>query len=145
VTRRRNLAPLGGLAAGLLAVVGYFGLVLTQSPRWTPLLELPLLHLVLLAAGLVLSALGLYRAFAQPSLYRGRVIAPVLGALNLGLAALFCFYLFSYSYRLPAAEAAPRPGAPAPDFALANERGELVRLSALGDRKKLLVFYRGFW
>ena len=50
---------------------------------------------------------------------------------------------------MPAAAAAPRLGAKAPDFTLPDKEGKQVKLSELleaeGTRWVLLVFYRGYW
>ena len=142
---RRNLLPIAGLGLGLAAVVGYFALVLRQVGTLSHLLEWPVVNLGLLAAGLALSFAGIRRAYARNSPHRGRFLAPLLGALNLALAGLFCFYIFIYSYDLPVADGAPAIGTAAPDFTLADERGQLVELASLRGKKTLLVFYRGFW
>jgi len=147
VERRGNLAPVLGLVAGLIAVVGYFALVLRQDPDLTSMLETPLLFLGILAAGVVLSLVGLRRALSPGgragTLARG--FAVVLGVANLALSALFCWYLFGYSYRLPAAVAAPALGSPAPAFTAADQTGEPFDLASQRGRNLLLVFYRGFW
>lgn len=142
---RRNLLPIAGLGLGVLAVVGYFALVLREIGTVSHLLQWPVVNLALMVTGLVLSFAGIRRAYARPVQYRGRLLAPLLAGLNLVVAGFFCFYIFLFSYDLPAAESAPVIGAAAPDFTLADERGQPVQLASLRGQKTLLVFYRGFW
>lgn len=147
VESRRNFAPLAGLALGFAGVVGYFALVTRQEPGLNALLETPVVFLALAAAGVALSLVGLRRVFSAS--YRGgflgRAFAGLLGVVNLGLVALFCWYLFGYSYQLPAAVAGPAIGAPAPTFSLRDQTGATLDLAALRGRNVVLVFYRGFW
>jgi cytochrome oxidase Cu insertion factor (SCO1/SenC/PrrC family) len=65
--------------------------------------------------------------------------------LHLALRALLVLAVFGCSSRLPPAPAAPRVGQTAPDFALADQRGQPVTLQALRGAPVVLVFYRGFW
>lgn len=146
--KRWNLLPAAGLGLGLVAVVGYFALVLVKAPGLTRFLEWPVLHLGLLAAGLALSFTGARRALRGPAgLRRGLASAGALalGGLNLGLAGIFCWYLFSYSYRLPEAAAAPAVGSVAPEFSLLDQAGQPLELQSFRGRNVVLVFYRGFW
>jgi len=41
--------------------------------------------------------------------------------------------------------APPKPGDPAPDFTLTDQRGERVTLSATRGRPVIVAFYRGHW
>lgn len=57
-------------------------------------------------------------------------------------------FLLALTAFLAVTAAAPRPpavGERAPDFALRDQNGTRVRLSAEEGRKSVLVFYRGFW
>ena len=139
----RNWPAIGGFLLGLSGVVGYFALVLRHDPRLSWLLHTPVLNLAMVAAGLVLSLLGVIRAFQRTR--RGSLLAPALAALNLGLAGFFCWQLFVASYRLPPAARAPAVGMAAPDFELKDERGVPLRLSSFRGRNVVLLFYRGFW
>ena len=135
--QRRNWNAVAGLLLGLGAVLGYFTLITPLlGPRFPSLRDAPIVNLAVLAAALWLSWRGVRE---------GRWPARIAGATNLALAGLFVFYLFGISAMLPAAAGAPRVGQPAPDFALANHRGEQVTLAALRGRPVVLVFYRGFW
>jgi hypothetical protein len=138
---RRNhalwLGPLLTFAGG----VTYF----TTFARWAPLRDFPWVNLPLVLGGLLLSAAGLRRAWRTAPRRRTRALA-VAGCAGSGLlATLFCLYVFALSYALPAPGARTLALEQAPDFALLDQRGESVRLSALRGRKVVLTFYRGFW
>jgi hypothetical protein len=141
----RNLAAVAGLVLGVVAVVGYYALVLQRNPALAPVVDFPFVSLALAAAGIVLSAIGIWRAYGSGGRYRGRVLAPILGTLNLLLTGFFLAALFVVSYDMPESAAAPAVGSPAPPFELADHRGQSVRLSDLRGRNLVLVFYRGFW
>ena len=143
VASRRNWSALAGSVLGIGAVVAYFALVRTLDPGLHRRLEMPVLVLVALAAGLALSLLGVRQAWRRS--HRGRLLAPISAGLNLAAAAFFTWYLFVGSYAVPPATRAPAVGAIAPDFALRDHRGDEVRLSALRGRPVVLVFYRGHW
>jgi hypothetical protein len=139
----RNWYAVVGLLLGIGGIVAYFLLILTHDPSVHQWLEMPALNLIVIAAGLALSAMGVYRAVSRT--HGGRVWAPIAATLNLALAGVFVWWLFSFSYQMPAAARAPALGAVAPDFALLDQRGNEVRLSALRGQPVVLLFYRGFW
>jgi hypothetical protein len=139
----RNWPAIGGFLLGLAGVMGYFTLVLIHDPRLRPLVHYPVLNLVLVAAGILLSVLGTIQAFQRTR--GGRFSAPALGALTFALSGFLLWHLFVSSYRLPSAARAPAVGAVAPDFELNDERGVPVRLSSFRGRNVVLLFYRGFW
>jgi hypothetical protein len=143
VSKRRNWNAFAGFLLGVAGIVVYFALVLTQDPALHRFLQTPLPNLAMIVLGLSLSIAGVRQALRGT--HRGRVVAPVLALLNVGFAGLFGWYLFSYSYRMPAAARAPVVGSVAPDFALRDQRGNEVRLSSLRGRPVVLVFYRGHW
>jgi peroxiredoxin Q/BCP len=143
VKPHRNWYAFVGFLLGMGGVVTYFLLVLTENPTVHRWLEMPLLNLLLIAAGLALSGLGVYHAFART--HGGRVVAPLLAVVNLMLAGAFGWWLLVASYRIPPGAHAPAVGAVAPDFALPDERGNEVRLSSLRGKPVVLLFYRGFW
>ena len=140
---RRNWYAVAGLLLGIVGIVGYFLLILTYDPAWHRRLETPTINLLVIAAGLALSAVGVYRALSRT--HGGRVLAPIAAALNAALAGVFVWWLFAFSYQLPQAAAAPAVGVVAPDFALRDHRGNEVRLSSLRGQPVVLLFYRGFW
>ena len=139
---RRNWPAIGGFLLGLTGVVGYFALVVLHDPRLTWFIHKPVINLALVAAGLCLSALGVIRVLQGRG---GKILAPLLGVLNLALSGFLLSHLFVDSYRLPPAAHAPAVGTAAPDFELMDDRGTALRLSALHGRNVVLLFYRGFW
>ncbi len=144
--RKRNYAIGAGFVLGLFAVVSYFALVTPMiGPRIPFLRDVPLLNFALLAAALLLSWIGVRRAFSQRAEYRGVWLGSILAGLNLGLAALFVWYVAVFSSELPESPNAPRVGVQAPDFTLPDQSGQPLSLADLRGQKVLLVFYRGYW
>jgi len=139
----RNWAAIGGFLCGLGGVVAYFALVLIHDPRLGWLIHTPVLNLLLVAAGLLLSVLGAIQAFQGKR--GGKFSAPALAVLTFALSGFLGWHLFVASYHLPPAMRAPAVGAVAPDFELNDERGVPVRLSSFRGRNLVLLFYRGFW
>lgn len=143
--RRWNWLPLVGFIVTVAAFLSYF-FYFAYFPATR---DFPWVNLLLFAAGLALLGAGLRRAFAQAERYRGRISGPIFVVLSVLILTLFVLYNFSFSRQLPAAAAAPRLGAPAPDFTLPDKEGKQVKLSELleaeGTRWVLLVFYRGYW
>jgi hypothetical protein len=143
--RRRNAAAWLGLALGLIGVVGYFVWIsLRIGPRVPFLRDTAIVNLIILGAGLGFSVVGIRRAFGLNATHRGRVLAPLLGAINLTLGALFILMLFRASV-LPDAVNAPAVAQTAPDFTLSDQTGAPVHLAGLRGKNVLLVFYRGHW
>jgi hypothetical protein len=144
--KKRNYAIGAGFLLGLFAVISYFTLVTEYlGPRQPFFRDVPVLNLALLALALGLSLVGLGRAFSRTSPYRGRILGSIFGVLNFAFAGLFCWYLFSFSYQLPAAANAPKVGVEAPDFTLPDSTQRPVHLASLRGHNVLLVFYRGHW
>lgn len=137
--RRNHMIWIGPLVA-FVGVVSYFEVF----ARFPALRDFPWVNLPLTFLGLGLSGLGLWRAFRDAGVFRGKVLAPLGFALSLLLAAALVWYVFSFTYQMPPASKALGL-VDAPDFALASSAGETVRLSDLRGRKVVLVFYRGFW
>ena len=144
--RKRNYAIGAGFLLGLFAVISYFTLVTEYlGPRVPFFRDVPVLNLALLAVALLLSLMGLRRAFSRSSPYRGKALGSIFGALNVVFAGLFCWSIFWLSYQLPAAANAPKVGVEAPDFTLPDSTQRPVHLASLRGRNVLLVFYRGHW
>src|SRR5215469_8691040 len=108
--RRRNLAPLTGLALVLLALLSN-GLFFLDIPGKG---AVPWLSLLLSVVGLALAVLGVARAFGRPQIYRGRISSAILGVVCLVLfgAGIGAFH---HARDLPASSKAPRVGDKAPD------------------------------
>jgi hypothetical protein len=139
----RNWTAIAGFLLGAGGVVGYFALVLRHDPRLSWLIHKPVLNILMVAAGLLLSVLGVIRTFQRTR--GGKLSAPILGVLNFAMSGFLVWHLFVASYHLPPAARAPVIGSSAPDFELKDERGKLVRLSSFRGRNVVLLFYRGFW
>ena len=137
---RNHLLWIGPLLTfvGLLSYFFFFA-------RFPVLRDFPWVNLPMTLAGVALSALGLWRAFARPEVFRGKVLGSLGLLLSLFLGGLFTFYVFSLSYSLPEPSAKTMGLEEAPDFALTSMSGDTVRLSDLRGSKVVLVFYRGFW
>jgi cytochrome oxidase Cu insertion factor (SCO1/SenC/PrrC family) len=132
----------GGFAVVLLAAFSFLFLI-----RFPAMRDFPWLNLLLFAAGALLLAAGLRRAFLQPDRYRGKVSGVILSLLSLAIFGLFYYGTFVLTADIPSASSAPRPGATAPDFTLSDATGRPVSLSDLlkKNRAVLLIFYRGYW
>ena len=143
VKRRWNWLVWLGFAMAILAAYSYLFLFI----RFPITRDFPWVNLTLFLVAGCLLGVGLYRAFAQPGQYRGRVSGPILAVLSLGILGLFYYGTFYLARHLPPGENALRVGQPAPDFALADIDGRMVTLSQLrqGKRAVLLIFYRGYW
>ena len=132
-----------GFVVVVAAVLSYFFFFLrfpvTRDIPWVTFL------LFLVAAWLLVA--GLQRAFGQPESYRGKISGPILSALSLIIAGLFCYLTFSLGKDLPSADKALRAGQQAPDFILSDAGGKAVALSELlkKNRAVVLIFYRGYW
>ena len=125
-----------GLALGVIGVVGYVVVVLRLG-AWLPSVRNDAIpNWILVALGLALSGSALVRA-------RRRVLPGLLLGLNLAVAAAFFYILYVVS-AVPLASGPPL-GAPAPAFALVDQRGRTVRLEDFRGAPLLLVFYRGHW
>lgn len=143
VKRHWNWRVWAGFGMALLAVYSYLWLFI----RFPVTRDFPWVNLILfLVAGYLLTT-GLYRAFTQPGVYRGRVSGPILGVLSLGIAGLFYLGAFYVARHLPSGETALKVGRQAPDFTLADIDNRMVSLSSSrqGKRGTLLIFYRGYW
>lgn len=111
--------------------------------------DFPWANLSLFAIAGVLLVIGLFRAYGQPGVYRGRIFGPILTIVSLVIFALFSYALFYIVRQMPASAAAPQVGVAAPGFTLPDQDGKQVALRELlgsdGTRAVLLIFYRGYW
>jgi len=139
----RNWNALAGVLLGATGVAIYFALILTFDPTLHGLLRTPVLNLAVLATGIGSSLIGVLQWWRGTR--RGRLLPPLLAGVNVAFGAVFCWYLFVYSYQMPVSARAPAVSSIAPDFVLPDERGNDVRLSALRGQAVVLIFYRGHW
>lgn len=146
--RRRNgaiwlgllLTALGPLS-GALEFLGF------------PAAPLTWISLVLPMIGSALVVFGLWRAFRQSEIYRGKVAGSIVAVVSLLLLA-GSIKLFSIARQLPPkAAGSPQIGERVPDFTLPDSEGHLISLAQLisgaaggaAPKAVLLVFYRGYW
>jgi hypothetical protein len=125
-----------GLLLVLGGIVGYF-VVVFRFAAWLPSVRnnaAP--NWMLVAAGVGLAIIAIRRAPTAR-------LAKVLLGVDLVLAGLFAALL----YVLPVVPSASGPaiGASAPDFALRDQSGAIIRLAEQRGAPVLLVFYRGHW
>jgi hypothetical protein len=141
--RKWNWRIWAGFGTALLAVFSYIPVFsrfpITRDFPWAN-------FLLFLAAGLLLAS-GLYRAFARPDQYRGKISGVALGGLSLAMFALFAWATLYAVRQIPPGSNALGVGRQAPDFRLADSNGKSVTLEQLrqGKRAVLLIFYRGYW
>jgi hypothetical protein len=138
--RRRNHA----LWFGPLVACGGFVSYFLVFARWPVLRDFPWLNLPLVLAGLAVSIVAFRRR--DPLASRFFKVLAWAGAGFSGLvAALFCAYVFVLSSMVPAPTALTQQLELAPDFALQDQHGAIVRLSDLRGKNVILTFFRGFW
>ena len=152
VKRKWNWPIWSGFLLAVAAVPSYFlffaRFPITRNVPWAN-------WLMFAAAGGLLVA-GVRSAFANPEVYRGKIVGLILAVLSFGAAGLFAYATLYASRQLPVAADAPAVGDRAPEFALADTTGRMVALSMLlsepmpgiqggKPRGVLLIFYRGYW
>ena len=149
LARRGNWLLWAGFLLSLIAFFSFFLFFLkfpsTRNFPW------PNLLLFIVAESLL--AVGIFRAFRRPEVFRGKVLGPVLSALSTLVLCAFIFLIFIFARQLPASSGAPRVGTKAPDFTLPDTNNDSVSLTSLltastggsPTRGVLLVFYRGYW
>jgi hypothetical protein len=118
--------------------------------------DFPWANLLLFALAVVLTWLGVRRAFAsdrsRPRL--AKIGGSILASLSVLVLGLFIFSVFIFARWMPAAHGAPQVGQKAPDFTLNDTNGKSVTLAELlsspinantTPKGVLLIFYRGYW
>ena len=148
MARKRTLAPWMGL---LLTVLG----VLSNGLPFMgfPARPVPWISLLLSLIGFVVVLLGLWRAFRQSTVYKGKLSGSIAAALSLTFLAGAIVFFWSARHIPAESTAAPQIGQRVPDFTLPDSTGHSVSLTQLfsGSAGKeppkalLLVFYRGYW
>lgn len=137
---RRNHAIWLGVLLSLVGMLTYIPTVRVPALRDFPWINLPLI-----SAGVVVSALGLWRVVKQPLLYRGKGLAIVGLLVSLTLMGLFCYGLFFLAAQLPALTETTQALTRAPEFALKDQNGLPASLGSFRGRKLVVTFYRGYW
>jgi hypothetical protein len=135
----------------ICAVAGFFSYPFFV--RFPAIRNFPWPTYSLFCVGGLLLLIGLFRAFGNPKLYRGKVFGPIFAVLSLLAIGFFCYGTFYAARELPASTGAPRVGQKAPEFTLPDQNGKMVSLADLlapasaGAKANgaLLIFYRGFW
>jgi hypothetical protein len=102
---------------------------------------------LLFAASGILLMLGLFRAFGNARVYRGKIFGPILATLAILTFGLFSYVLVYELRQVPPSTGVPRVGQKAPQFTSSDQDGKHVSLRDLVSRSKAvaLIFYRGFW
>jgi hypothetical protein len=129
----------------LFALAGFLGY--TFFAQFPVTRDFPWANLLLFAAGGILLVLGLFRAFGNARVYRGKMFGPILATLAILMFGLFSYVLVYELRQVPPLTGAPRVGQKAPEFTLSDQDGKDVSLRDLVSRSKAvaLIFYRGFW
>ena len=141
MSRRWNLS----LWLGFVIVLG--GLFSYEYFAQFPITrDFPWLNLLLAGVGLALLATGLFRAFGNPRLYRGKISGSIMAVISVCLVALFSYEIFIGLRNVPASTGAPRIGEEAPPFTLPDQNGRQIALAdLLSPHGAILIFYRGHW
>lgn len=148
-SRNRHLRGLSlNYLAWLGPIVTFVGAVsyFVYFVRFPDLRDFPRVNLPLVGIGVILSIVGLDRAFRVPGHgLKSKVFASIGGLASVGLAALFCFYIFSLSYQMPATDGVVEVSQPAPEFSLQDQNKQVVKLADYRGKKLVIAFYRGHW
>jgi hypothetical protein len=118
--------------------------------------DFPWANLLLFVVAIVLTLVGVRRAFAsdrrRPRL--AKIGGSILATLSVAILGLFVFSIFIFARWMPNAHGAPQVGQKAPDFTLNDTNGNPVTLAELrssplntntAPKGVLLIFYRGYW
>jgi len=139
--RRRNLSLWLGFVVVLVGLLSYEFFAQFPITR-----DFPWLNLLLIGSGLVLLATGLFRAFGNPKLYRGKIAGSIMTVISVCLVAFFCYEILFVLREVPPSAEAPRIGEKAPAFTLPDQNGKQIALADLLSAKGvILIFYRGHW
>ena len=147
-TRKHTLAPWLGL---LLTVLGLLsnGLPFIGFPA-TPV---PWVSLLLSLTGFVIVLIGLWRAFGESTVYRGKISGSVAAVLSLLFLAASLSFFWGARHIPAESTAAPQVGQSVADFTSPDSTGHSVSFMQLFSasagkeppKALLLVFYRGYW
>jgi hypothetical protein len=140
MSRRWNFSLWLGFILLLAGVFSYQYLIQFPVTR-----DFPWVNFLLIGVGLAFLALGLFRAFGNSKLYRGKISGSIMATIGLFLAAFFAYGIFFLARGLPDPTQAPRIGERAPAFALPDQNGKKIALAdLLSPHGAVLIFYRGY-
>jgi hypothetical protein len=146
--RKRTLSLWMGLLLTVLGVLSN-GLPFISFPAG----PVPWISLLLSLIGFVVVLIGLWRAFGQSTIYKGKLSGSIAAAFSLLFLAAAIVFFWSARH-IPAESAtAPQVGQRVPDFTLPDSTEHSVSLTQLftssagkePPKALLLVFYRGSW
>ncbi len=141
MSRRRNLFLWLGFVVVLAGVFSYEYFAQFPITR-----DFPWLNFFFVGVGFALLVIGLFRAFGNPKLYRGKIAGSIMTVLSVCLVAFFSYAIFFLARDIPASTQAPRIGEKAPGFALPDQHGKQIALAdLLSPNGVILIFYRGHW
>src|SRR5437868_6583759 len=118
--RRWNWPIWAGFLLVLFAIFSYIPLF----SRFPATRDVPWVNLLLFVIALCLLGTGVYRAYARPDRYRGKISGAILAAVSLLLIGFFCFGTFYAARNIPDGKAAIQVGQPAPEFTLTGADGK---------------------
>jgi hypothetical protein len=147
--RRPNAALWLGFLITMFAFLSYIPIF----AKYPITRDVPWANFLIFALGLPLLFAGVFRAFRQPTAYRGKIAGPILGTLGVLSLGFFCLTIFSLGKHLPPSAQAPKVGQKAPEFTLNDANGATVSLASLlatpgaahPPKGVLVIFYRGYW
>lgn len=126
----------------LVGAISYF----VYFVQFADLRDFPWVNLPLVALGVILSVVGLWRAFSNAGYkFLSKAFASVGFLFSLGLGALFCFYIFGLSYQMPGVEGVSQVADAAPSFSLPDQDNKAVQLADFQGKNLVITFYRGHW
>ena len=139
--RKRNhaiwLAPL----IVFVGAISYF-MYFVQFPA---LRDVPWLNLPVVVLGVLVGVCAVWRAFAKPDVYRGKILGSLSLVFSLLLAGLFGTYIVYFSYQMPQPTSTSMELDIAPAFTLNDQDAKPVSLSDFSGKKLIMTFYRGHW
>ena len=129
-----------GLPVVLLGFLSYF-MVFAKYPltRDVPWVNLPIM------------LIGLWMAWKyrwrnrKARLTRTRIFSSLLLTGSILIVALFCFYVFVYSYQLPKADSGLAVQQQPAAFTLKDHQGNDISLADYRGKNLIISFYRGYW
>ena len=130
-----------GLLITLAGFVSYY-LFFVQYPK---LRDFPWVNLPLTVLGAVLALAGLIAIWKGASTVK-RIFGFLGFLISAAVLALFCFYVFHFSYQMPGETEQTKNLNTLPAASLHDVSGNRIDLASLsGENGLLLSFYRGHW